>query len=61
MKRKFLSLLLIGALSLLPAGCTFKDTMLYLYGGDDFVQNEEADYARCEGANGVSVVFEQNT
>ena len=61
MKRKFLSLLLIGALSLLPAGCTFKDTMLYLYGGDDFVQNEEADYARCEGANGVSVVFEKNT
>ena len=34
MKRKFLSLLLIGALSLLLAGCSFKDTMLYLYGGD---------------------------
>ena len=61
MKRKFLFLLLIGALSLLPAGCTVTDTMLYLDGGDDFVQNEEADFARCEGANGVSVVFDQNT
>ena len=61
MKRKFLSLLLIGALSLMLAGCSFKDTMLYLYGGDDFVQSEEAAYARCDGANGVSVVFDQNT
>lgn len=61
MKRKILSLLLAGALSLLLAGCSFKDTMLYLYGGDDFVQSEEAAYARCDGANGVSVVFDQNT
>ena len=30
MKRKFLFLLLIGALSLLPAGCTFKDTIRHL-------------------------------
>lgn len=37
MKRKFLSLLLIGALSLLPAGCTFKDTMSYVTAADTVV------------------------
>ena len=30
MKRKFLSLLLIGALSLLLADCSFKDTIRHL-------------------------------
>ncbi len=61
MKRKFFAVLSAAVLALGLAGCSFKDTMLYLYGGDDFVQSEEADYARCDGANGVSVVFDQNT
>ena len=26
-------------------GCSFQDFMLYLYGGDGFVKNEEPDYA----------------
>ena len=61
MKRKFFAVLSAAVLALGLVGCSFKDTMLYLYGGDDFVQSEEADYARCDGANGVSVVFDQNT
>ena len=61
MKRKLFAVLSAAVLALGLAGCSFKDTMLYLYGGDDFVQSEEAAYARCDGANGVSVVFDRNT
>ena len=35
-------------------GCSFQDFMLYLYGGDGFVKNEEPDYASCDGDNGVT-------
>ncbi len=34
--------------------------MLYLYGGDGFVKNEEPDYASCDGDNGVTIVYDQN-
>ena len=41
-------------------GCSFQDFMLYLYGGDGFVKNEEPDYASCDGDNGVTIVYDQN-
>ena len=53
-----------AALAVLTAltltGCSFQDIMLYLYGGDSFVSSSEADYAQCDGGNGVTVVYDQN-
>ena len=61
MKHKLFLLLAAAVLALGLTGCSFNDVMLYLYGGDDFTQSTEPSYARCEGANGVTVVYDQNT
>lgn len=54
----------LAALAALTAltltGCSFRDVMLYLYGGDSFVTDDEPDYALCEGGNGVTVAYDQN-
>lgn len=55
-------LLALGAALLLTPALTacssFNDTMLFLYGGDAFVQEEGTAYTEYDGENGVSLVYD---
>lgn len=61
MKQKILAAVLALCAAAGLAGCSFSDVMLYLYGGDDFVQEEkDPEYVLYEGENGMSVVYDKN-
>ena len=59
-KHALAALLAAVALMLSLTGCSFKDLMLYLYGGDDFTTSDTPDYASWDGDNGVTVVYDKN-
>ena len=60
-KQCFFALALAAALALPLAGCSFRDVMLYLYGGDEWVeQDKDPVWARCDADNGVTVVYDTN-
>lgn len=61
MKHKIFALLAAVVLAAGLTGCSFKDTMLYLYGGDDYVKDETPLYTACTADNGVTVVYDANT
>ncbi len=53
MKNRLFCVFCAAILALCLTGCSFSDVMLYLYGGDEWVQaDEEPVYARCEADNG---------
>lgn len=59
MRRKIAVFLAAGAAALCLTGCSFQELMLYLYGGEDFVQEEKApEYTLYEGENGMSVIYD---
>ncbi|MGN0983201.1 MAG: hypothetical protein ACI4OI_00045 [Gemmiger sp.] len=61
MKRLFLTLLAALTLAASLSGCGFQDLMLYLYGGDEWVEEEkEPLYTRYDGENGVTVLYDAN-
>lgn len=61
MKRFFLASLAALTLAVSLSGCGFKDLMLYLYGGDEWVEEEkEPLYTRFDGENGVTVLYDAN-
>lgn len=61
MKRIVLAVCITVLLAAGLTGCKVNDLMLYLYGGDDFVQSDAPDYVLCEGKNGVTTVYDANT
>ena len=61
MKNRLFCVFCAAVLALCLTGCSFSDVMLYLYGGDEWVQaDEEPVYARCEADNGVTVLYDTN-
>ena len=61
MKNRLFCVFCAAILALCLTGCSFSDVMLYLYGGDEWVQaDEEPVYARCEADNGVTVLYDTN-
>ena len=61
MKNRLFCVFCAAVLALSLTGCSFSDVMLYLYGGDEWVQaDEEPVYARCEADNGVTVLYDTN-
>lgn len=61
MKRKLGALLCACLAALTLTGCSFRDVMLYLYGGDDFVQGSgEPEYLTYDGDNGITVCYNAN-
>lgn len=60
-KKYCIPLALAALLAPALTACSLKDTMLMLYGGDGFVQEEKDPiYTLYEGENGVSVVYDSN-
>lgn len=61
MKRVLLALAAAMLLMLGLTGCGLQDVLLYLYGGDEWIdQDEEPAYARCDAENGVTVLYDTN-
>lgn len=61
MKRKMIALAGAALLALSLTGCGLQDLLLYLYGGDEWVEQDgEPVYARCDGENGVTVLYDTN-
>lgn len=61
MKNRLFCVFCAAVLALCLTGCSFSDVMLYLYGGDEWVQaDDEPVYARCEADNGVTVLYDTN-
>ena len=61
MKNRLFCVFCAAALALCLTGCGFNDLMLYLYGGDEWLQKDEPPvYARCDADNGVTVLYDTN-
>lgn len=61
MKRTLSAVCMAALLALALTGCGFRDLMLYLYGGDDWVDEDKPPvYARFEADNGVTVLYDTN-
>lgn len=61
MKRNLFALLSALVLAVSLTGCSFSDLMLYLYGGDEWLDEEkEPVWITCDADNGVSVVYDGN-
>lgn len=59
MKHKLFAALAALSLAAALTGCgSFNDLMLYLYGGDDWVEESESDYVACVADNGITVVYD---
>lgn len=60
MKRKFLPLLAALMTALFLTGCKFSDVMLYLYGGDEFVEADTENIQTYSGSNGMNLTYDAN-
>lgn len=60
MKRLVARLMPICLLAALLCGCGLNDTLLYLYGGDEWVKADTPMYQTCHGDNGITVVYDAN-